>query len=119
MLDLIAACALLSCTVAERHAPECLRGVQVYSASSDGTVGVWDAKTCECLKRIKYAPVIASFYFEYAHPCCCVPLVSRVVSACHAAAPVLCKQLLLSVIALLGHPLQHVVWLQSNTGSTY
>lgn len=31
--------------------------MQVYSASSDGTVGVWDSKTCECLKRIKCVPI--------------------------------------------------------------
>jgi WD40 repeat-containing protein SMU1 len=33
-----------------------LDGAQIYSASSDGLVMVWDAKTCECLQRIKCAP---------------------------------------------------------------
>lgn len=36
-----------------------LDGAQVYSASSDGLVMVWDAKTCECLQRIKCAPRLA------------------------------------------------------------
>lgn len=68
---------------------EGLLGAQVYSASSDGTVGVWDAKTCECLKRIKYVlftPLIAHYvemcsskllcllfvtmYVTKYHPCC-------------------------------------------------
>lgn len=38
-------------------------GNQVLSASSDGTVRVWNAKTCECVHAFRYVACLVSFAF--------------------------------------------------------
>lgn len=77
-------------------------GAQVYSASSDGSVRVWDAKTCECLSSFKCGPLISS-RVAVTDPVVAVSLLPRFCVSCMPVASERASALSITAINRLLH----------------